>query len=661
MFQRSSDNLEFVEDDGDSEIRAMKVKVDTDMCCQRQSFRESVIGDIRIGDEQTSEADISSGLVRLCSAKVSEQEVENLQKTAKEICNEEPEAETCVYQIVVSCKDALREDNPDKPGWLEGIESEVLSLFDKTGVLKLIHPKDLREGDEVIPSMLVLTQKPCGRKKARIVACGNFQRMPSKDAYCGVVAHDGWIQNMLIAQKLGLEIAQIDVSTAFLQTDPVDDDQSRVRTILRPPKQVPRKSGEEHHLWEVTKSIYGLRSAPASWKQTLVRWLKSEGFVPCEYDENVFRKPIDGTNIMIYVDDLVFVGEKKHVQDVIRKLKSKFECTDETYLSQATKTSPLRFLGHHLWTTDGEFHIDQADYAKTLIQRFNLEGCSPANSMTPDVFDREFLKTGTPLTAKEQSTLRQIVGGIQYLAQGTRPDISSAIAMISEGQSGGTSKHIEAGKKLLRYIAGSANRHIVLKIGKIQRGDTIVLRADFDASFGKSYARSGLVLFINDQICYWQTRRQRCITLSTAEAELVAATNAGKECVGARNFLRSVWGEDSPYNLKFRMVLRGDNQAANLISARQASLRKVRHLCLADLYIRQIFEDEDIVAEYVQSSQNSSDALTKVLGEQKLSALFDSLCLRDDGDVAKKVTTTRDRPVSGEWLGQKFGKVPKRQ
>lgn len=58
----------------------------------------------------------------------------------------------------------------------------------------------------------------------------------------------------------------------------------------------------------------------------------------------------------------------------------------------------------------------------------------------------------------------------------------------------------------------------------------------------------------------------------------------------------------------------------------------MRHLCLADLYIRQIFDTEKVRMMYVPSGMNSSDALTKVLGEQKLIPLLEGLSLSLPGE-----------------------------
>lgn len=409
---------------------------------------------------------------------------------AKETAIEEEEGdcEVHVFQMVVPNGKALNPENPERPEWIKSILDEKTPLFEKTGVLKLVHPREVKKGDEVLPSMLILTRKSCGRKKARVVACGNFQRVQPHDVYSGVVSHESWMQNVVLALRMNHSVVQIDVSTAFLQTDECDDDEKRVKTFLRPPKHVPVEEKEKDLLWHVSKSIYGLRSAPKSWKTTLVRWAETIGFEHCPLDENVFTRK-DGAKLLIYVDDLIFLGPEKIVQGLIDLLRKRFECTDPVWIDRATKENKARFLGHRLWI-DGKkkkkLHISQEDYCIEMIEKVGMADCKGLKTLKPEDFDRDELAQGPKLSPEDQSKLRQLVGGIQFLANGTRSDLMAPTSAVAEGQSGGTEAHLAAAKKIIRYIQHTKKRHIVIDLTELSEGDELEVRTDFDASFGKS-------------------------------------------------------------------------------------------------------------------------------------------------------------------------------
>ena len=76
------------------------------------------------------------------------------------------------------------------------------------------------------------------------------------------------------------------------------------------------------------------------------------------------------------------------------------------------------------------------------------------------------------------------------------------------------------------------------------------------------------------------------------------------------------------------VTMLGDNNAANLIGANQSGLRKVRHLSLADLFIREAVASKGYGLQRVDSVDNPSDIGTKVLPDQKLAYLRSLMCLQ---------------------------------
>lgn len=66
--------------------------------------------------------------------------------------------------------------------------------------------------------------------------------------------------------------------------------------------------------------------------------------------------------------------------------------------------------------------------------------------------------------------------------------------------------------------------------------------------------------------------------------------------------------------LKFKLKIRGDNNATTLISDSRAGVRKVRHLDLGALFVREQIAKGSIEVSWIGTDLNSSDCLTKVLG-----------------------------------------------
>lgn len=128
----------------------------------------------------------------------------------------------------------------------------------------------------------------------------------------------------------------------------------------------------------------------------------------------------------------------------------------------------------------------------------------------------------------------------------------------------------------------------------------------------------------------WRTVKQRCITLSTTEAELAACSFAAKEGIGLRNYFRQLYSDSDPAKrLFFSCALYGDNNSCNLIAQQRTGVRKVRHLALSHLYVREVVQSGDLTVNRVPTDTNAANLLTKVLSgtqlkrEMRLSSLVD--------------------------------------
>ena len=140
------------------------------------------------------------------------------------------------YVVYVSPKKALA--SPEANQWKGAIEGELGALIDE-GTLRIGELTEVGPEDELLPALLLLNTKKDGRYKARLVACGNFQRAGGKDTHATVAAQEDWLTLIVIALRLGWQVSSVDVKTAFLQTDPVQP--------CRWPKDIsPTTQGIEH-------------------------------------------------------------------------------------------------------------------------------------------------------------------------------------------------------------------------------------------------------------------------------------------------------------------------------------------------------------------------------------------------------------------------------
>ena len=79
--------------------------------------------------------------------------------------------------------------------------------------------------------------------------------------------------------------------------------------------------------------LYGQRTAPKEWFDTLATWLKSQGFVQGANDPCLFTHPITHLRLATVVDDILCRGSAAASASFYAALGDRFKATDPTYLS----------------------------------------------------------------------------------------------------------------------------------------------------------------------------------------------------------------------------------------------------------------------------------------------------------------------------------------
>ena len=163
---------------------------------------------------------------------------------------------------------------PEKEEWKAAILAELQS-FAKLDVYEAVSRVDVGR-QEILPGRLVLVVKPNpegvkGKKKARIVVCGNFQTIHQDEMTSSKTPSYPMLRMLLsLASYQGWPIETWDVSTAFLYArlyGDRDTDLDGQYIYMRPPKVI-EKLGllPEGTIWKLKKALYGLRTSPLAWE-----------------------------------------------------------------------------------------------------------------------------------------------------------------------------------------------------------------------------------------------------------------------------------------------------------------------------------------------------------------------------------------------------------
>jgi hypothetical protein len=128
---------------------------------------------------------------------------------------------------------------------------------------------------------------------------------------------------------------------------------------------------------------------------------------------------------------------------------------------------------------------------------------------------------------------------------------------------------------------------------------------------------------------HWITRKQTLVALATAAAELIASVDTIKIMLEIRVTLYEVFhrvvyqhGSTKLPRIKMRM----DNTSAiSEITAGEFLNGANKHLAVRFLWVRQLWEEDELDLGYVASAENLGDLLAKIHGTVSLSRAI-TLC-----------------------------------
>lgn len=134
--------------------------------------------------------------------------------------------------------------------------------------------------------------------------------------------------------------------------------------------------------------------------------------------------------------------------------------------------------------------------------------------------------------------------------------------------------------------------------------------ADWASDTDDRHSFTGTVVALGRNIVDWRASKQKCLAMSTMEAEYVALSNAVKDASWLKMFIKELELDQwisTPYKLFC------DNRAAIDFAKNRMERSKTKHIDIAFHNVRERIDDGVLDLSYVPSTSNVADILTKSL------------------------------------------------
>jgi hypothetical protein len=231
--------------------------------------------------------------------------------------------------------------------------------------------------------------------------------------------------------------------------------------------------------------------------------------------------------------------------------------------------------------------------------------------------------------------MQEKVGSILYAAVVSRPDVSYAASQLSQHAMNPSSEHLRYANRVLSYLQTTQYYAIefsgsVDKAAEIETGDDEVLQQSSDASFADDpetrKSTQGYLMKLFSGAIMWQSSKQKTVTTSTTEAELLSLSHTARETIALYRLFEQIQfdPEHQP------RILCDNQQTVGLVQKERPQLTsKLRHVDIHNFWLRQVHRDGKITVQWVPTTDMPADGFTKPLSAEKHSHFVKQLGLVD--------------------------------
>ncbi|WVZ52048.1 hypothetical protein U9M48_003143 [Paspalum notatum var. saurae] len=335
-------------------------------------------------------------------------------------------------------------------------------------------------------------------------------------------------------------------------------------------------------------------------------FLIEKGFKIGRVDTTLFTKKMDDDLFVcqVYVDDIIFGStNEENFKEFGNMMAKEFEMS---MIGELTL-----FLGFQIKQLKEGTFIYQEKYTRDLLKRFKIEDCKPIDTPMATNKKLDIDESGIKV---DQTLYRSMIGSLLYFCA-SRPDILFFQADPRES-------HLSAVKRILRYL-----KH-TLSIGLwYPKGASFELLGYSDSDFAgcrvERKSTSGGCYLLGRSLVSWSSKKENCVSLSTTEAEYIAAGSCCAQILYIKQTLLDYRVELS------RVPLLCDNESAVKLTNNPVQHSRTKHIDIRHHFKRDHVEKGDIQLRNVETKEQLADIFTKPLDESTFSRLRSELNVLD--------------------------------
>lgn len=544
-----------------------------------------------------------------------------------------------------------------QPDWEDWQKSEWLQLDQYYSQLMFGEPTHVKDRNNVFHLVWTYNIKDVdGRKKARC-ACdgssrgGKVRVLDYTHANC--VDHTASRTFYGISAAENLLVYGADVCNAFSEAPPpkqgfyIQPDRAFIEWWIARGRQ----PIEEGQVIPVMRAMQGHPESSRLWERHIDRIVRKLGFTPATHEPCIYTGEVNGERCIFkrQVDDFAIATRKEETAHT-------FWAMVDDHLTMPMKRLGLVTLFNGVDILQSRYYIKMScrTYLEKMSDKYLKDWMSDlrdmANRPLPmpanDTFLKAFYKAEGNPDLKEQERLkkeygfgyRSGIGEIIYAMVTCRPDVSTTTVLCSQHSACPAEIHYHAVRHAIKYLYVTRDDGIyfwrqeprmdlpehplppnsIAHHGPIpavakypQHGpfDTHVYSdSNWAACLKTRRSTTGVGVKLAGGTIAYKTKLQPTVALSSTEAELMAACDAGKMILYIRSIL---WDLGIPQQAA--TIMYEDNDACTAIANAQKPTPRTRHMDIRYFALSDWVEQDLMFLERIHTSINEADHFTKIL------------------------------------------------
>ena len=353
---------------------------------------------------------------------------------------------------------------------------------------------------------------------------------------------------------------------------------------------------------KLQKALYGLKESALLWYNHISKLLSDLNFLPTLEDKCAFvRKNSNGKSdiICLHVDDLLICVHdeleiniiKSHLDQIFPGMKYSTNYENFNYLNLEINRNITQQI-----TT-----VKLVEYTKQVMSDYNIikKKSSPSNR-------RLMNHNNNSASSIDKTTYLSALMKLMYIAKRTRPDILFVCSYLATKIENATSSDFNNIIYCMEYLNNNIEIGLTFTTKIISN-----IHCFTDASFGihadgKSHTGIAYALDRHSSPVLCMSKKQKIISESSTEAELIALHTSGKDCVWMSQLILSLG-----IKIGIAIIYQDNNAAMLLANNGQPIHQRSKSINIKYFKIKERIDDKSIVLQRLSTEEMSADILTK--------------------------------------------------